>query len=165
MRPEIESRSVASLIPYALNARTHDDAQVAMIAGSIREFGFCNPVLISSDGDIIAGHGRVLAAQKLGLDEVPCVVLDHLDERKRKAYVLADNQIALKGGWDDAMLTQALQESMEAGFDNSLLGFTQEDVDALGRAFEEDIPGGNKEINEDDLAETENECPKCGFKW
>ena len=95
---------VETLIPYARNARTHSDAQVAQIAGSIKEFGFCNPVLIDKDGGIIAGHGRVLAAQKLGLKVVPTITLGHLSETQNRAYILADNKLALNAGWHDEML-------------------------------------------------------------
>ena len=97
---KLQRVSVETLIPYAKNARTHSDEQVAQIAGSIREFGFNNPVLVDKDHTIIAGHGRVLAARKLGLNDVPVIVLDHLSESQRKAYVLADNRIALNSGWD-----------------------------------------------------------------
>ena len=99
--PQIEMMSVADLVPYAKNSRVHDDAQVAQIAASIREFGFTNPVLIDAQGGIIAGHGRVLAARKLKLDTVPCIMLDHLTDTQRRAYVIADNKLALNSGWDE----------------------------------------------------------------
>src|SRR6056297_4158940 len=95
----IAQRAVADLIPYANNARTHSAAQVAAIAGSIREFGFNNPVLVDGDGGIIAGHGRVLAARQLGLDRVPVIALGHLSEAARRAYILADNRLAEQAGW------------------------------------------------------------------
>ena len=97
---QIESVPIESLIPYARNARTHSEEQVAQIAGSIREFGFTNPVLIDGDGGIIAGHWRVMAARKLGLSDVPCIRLAHLTEMQRRAYIIADNKIALNAGWD-----------------------------------------------------------------
>ena len=97
----IVRRRCAALIPYARNARTHSDQQVAQIADSIREFGFTNPVLIDEEDGIIAGHGRVLAAHLLGLDEVPCIVLAHLSPTQRRAYVIADNKLALNAGWDE----------------------------------------------------------------
>jgi ParB-like chromosome segregation protein Spo0J len=100
---KIIMRPVEALIPYARNARTHSDAQVAQIAGSIREFGFTNPVLLDGDNGIIAGHGRVLAARKLGLVEVPCIELAHLTPTQRRAYVIADNKLALNAGRDDAV--------------------------------------------------------------
>jgi DNA modification methylase len=127
----VEWLETATLIPYAKNSRTHSDAQVAQIAGSIKEFGFNNPVLIDEDNGIIAGHGRVLAAQKLGLQAVPCIRLAHLTETQRKAYVIADNRLALNAGWDDQMLTVELQELDSESFDLSLLGFEADELNAL----------------------------------
>lgn len=98
---QIEHQAVSALIPYARNSRTHSDEQVAQIAGSIREFGFTNPVLIDRDGTIIAGHGRVMAARKLGMETVPCIRLGHLTPAQVRAYVIADNKLALNAGWDD----------------------------------------------------------------
>lgn len=128
---QIEWVQTSSLVPYARNSRTHSDAQVAQIAGSIKEFGFNNPVLIDQDGGIIAGHGRVMAAQKLGLEKVPAVKLEHLTETQRKAYVIADNRLALNAGWDDQMLTLELQELDTENFDLSLLGFEADELNAL----------------------------------
>ncbi len=119
---------VEDLIPYARNARTHNDEQITQIAASIREFGFMNPVLIDGQNNIIAGHGRVLAARKLGLKEVPCVIHDHLTETQRKAYILADNKLALNAGWDDEVLRIELQELGDMGFDVELTGFTEMDL-------------------------------------
>jgi DNA modification methylase len=127
----VEWLETATLIPYAKNSRTHSDAQIAQIAGSIKEFGFNNPVLIDEDNGIIAGHGRVLAAQKLGLQAVPCIRLAHLTETQRKAYVIADNRLALNAGWDDQMLTVELQELNAESFDLSLLGFEADELNAL----------------------------------
>jgi ParB-like chromosome segregation protein Spo0J len=101
---QIESVRIDVLIPFAKNSRTHDDAQVAQIAASIREFGFTNPVLIDEANGIIAGHGRVMAARKLKLAEVPCIRLAHLTDAQKRAYVIADNKLALNAGWDEAML-------------------------------------------------------------
>lgn len=127
---KLDRVSVETLIPYAKNARTHSDEQVAQIAGSIREFGFNNPVLVDKDNTIIAGHGRVLAARKLGLTDVPVIVLDHLTESQRKAYVLADNRIALNSGWDVSMLSVELQD-LKDDIDLSLLGFDPKELDEL----------------------------------
>jgi hypothetical protein len=129
---KIEQRAIEALIPYARNSRTHSDGQVAQIAASIREFGFTNPVLIDKDGGIIAGHGRVMAARKLGLKDVPCIALGHLTDAQKRAYVIADNKLALNAGWDDEMLGLELSELGDAGFDLELIGFTQEEIDALG---------------------------------
>jgi len=127
----IEKIGIDKLIPYARNARTHSDEQVAQIAASIREFGFNNPVLIADDNSIIAGHGRVMAARKLNLSEVPCIRLSHLSETQRKAYILADNKLALNAGWENSLLSVELEELVNSGFDISLTGFTQEEMDAL----------------------------------
>ena len=134
----IARRRCAALIPYARNARTHSDQQVAQIAASIREFGFTNPVLIDEEDGIIAGHGRVLGAHLLGLDEVPCIVLAHLTPAQRRAYVLADNKLALNAGWDLEMLSLEIGELGEAGFDLSLTGF---DEFELGELFAERTQG------------------------
>jgi ParB-like chromosome segregation protein Spo0J len=115
-KPKIEILKTESLIPYARNSRTHSEAQVAQIAGSIREFGFTNPVLIDADNGIIAGHGRIMAAQKLGLAEVPCIRLDHLTETQRKAYIIADNKLALNSGWDEDMLALELGELKDSKY-------------------------------------------------
>ena len=128
---QVEWLELNGLIPYAKNSRTHSEAQVAQIAGSIKEFGFNNPVLIDEDNGIIAGHGRVLAAQKLGLQAVPCIRLAHLSETQRKAYVIADNRLALNAGWDDSMLTLELQDLKAEDFNLDLLGFEADELNAL----------------------------------
>ena len=124
----IERWPTEKLVPYARNARTHSEEQVAQIAASIVEFGFTNPILAGSDGVIVAGHGRLAAAQKLGLDTVPVVVLDHLTPTQRRALIIADNRIAENAGWDDAMLRIELQSLQEDGFNLDITGF---DADAL----------------------------------
>jgi DNA modification methylase len=133
---KIEWKSIDKLIPYAKNARTHSDEQIAEIAGSIKAFGFNNPVSVDKDNSIIAGHGRVLAARKLGMDKVPVVMLEHLTESERKAYVLADNRIALNSGWDTSMLSLELQD-LQDKIDLSLLGFDPDELDALLNPIEE----------------------------
>lgn len=133
---QIEMVSVDTLIPYAKNARTHSDEQVAQIAGSIKEFGFNNPVLVDKDNSVIAGHGRLMAARKLGYKEVPVVKLEHLTESQRKAYILADNRIALNSGWDTSMLSLELQE-LKDDIDLSLLGFDADELDAMLNPIEE----------------------------
>jgi DNA modification methylase len=127
----VEVWAVARLIPYARNARTHSDEQVARIAASISEFGFLNPVLVDPDGGIIAGHARVLAARKLGLIEVPVIVLGHLTKIQKQAFMLADNQLALNAGWDEALLRLELEALTQAGFEVPILGFDQQDLDRL----------------------------------
>ena len=127
----VESIQTADLIPYARNSRTHDDAQVAQIAGSIREFGFTNPVLIDGSNGIIAGHGRVMAAGKLGLKEVPCIRLAHLTESQKRACIIADNKLALNAGWDEELLKLELTELRDLDFDISLAGFSDEELAGL----------------------------------
>ena len=112
---KIVSIKTNALIPYARNSRTHDEKQVLQIAGSIKEFGFTNPVLIDDDNGIIAGHGRVLAAQKLNLEEVPCIKLSHLTDTQKRAYIIADNKIALNSGWDDELLKLEMLELNDLG--------------------------------------------------
>ena len=129
--PVIVSRKVEDLIPYARNSRTHSDAQVAQIAASVREFGWTNPVLVDGENGIIAGHGRVLAARKLGMEEVPCIELAGLSDTQRRAYIIADNKLVLNAGWDDELLALELGELGDLGFDLSLTGFTQDEIDAL----------------------------------
>ena len=128
---KIEQVSLDRLIPYARNSRTHSDEQVAQVAASIREFGFTNPVLIDGEGGIIAGHGRVMAARKLGMDKVPCIRLSHLTEAQRRAYIIADNKLALNAGWDDAMLALEFKDLQDLGFDVELTGFGIGDIDEL----------------------------------
>jgi DNA modification methylase len=124
-------RPLGALIPYARNPRTHSDAQVAQIAASIREFGWTNPVLVDGASGIIAGHGRVLAARKLGLDRVPVIELAHMSEAQKRAYVLADNQLALNAGWDEALLRVELADLSEMGFDLGLIGFGDGELERL----------------------------------
>lgn len=130
MQEQIVLKELNSLIPYINNARTHDDEQVTQIASSIKEFGFNNPILIDKDGGIIAGHGRLMAAKKLGLLEVPTIMLGHLSDIQRKAYILADNRIALNSGWDNELLALELQD-LDSEIDLSLLGFNADELDAL----------------------------------
>ncbi len=126
--PSYKPRPVAELIPYARNARTHSEAQVAQIAASIREFGFTNPILIDADRGVIAGHGRLLAARKLGMAEVPTLELSHLTPAQRRAYVLADNKLALNAGWDEDLLRIELGELQADGFDLALTGFDLDEI-------------------------------------
>jgi len=128
---ELESLEVSKLIPYARNSRTHSEEQVIQIAGSIQEFGFTNPVLIGTDNDIIAGHGRVMAAKKLGISKVPCIRLGHLSDAQKKAYIIADNKLALNAGWDEELLAIELTELNEGEFDLGLTGFSEEEIAEL----------------------------------
>jgi ParB-like chromosome segregation protein Spo0J len=139
-------RPLGELIPYAHNPRTHSDAQVAQIAASIREFGWTNPVLVDGQNGIIAGHGRVLAARKLGLERVPVIELAHMSEAQKRAYVLADNQLALNANWDDELLRLELADLSELGFDLELIGFGAGEFERLlagtkdGLTEDDDVP-------------------------
>jgi ParB-like chromosome segregation protein Spo0J len=149
--PSIKTAQVADLIPYARNSRTHSDEQITQIAASIKEFGFLNPVIVDGENGIIAGHGRVMAAKKLGMTELPAVEASHLTDAQRRAYIIADNKLALNAGWDDEMLRVEFAELTEAGFDLDLTGFSLDQIDALG--FDNDsaldampsLPDGDKE--------------------
>ena len=134
---QIKEVEITALIPYAKNSRTHDDAQVAQIAASIKEFGWTNPILIDGDKGIIAGHGRLMAARKLKMDKVPVIELNGMTDAQKKAYVIADNRLALNAGWDNAMLTIELQDLEDEGFDLSLTGFDDSELDALLNPIEE----------------------------
>ncbi len=160
---KIEQWSTAKLLPYARNARTHSDEQVAQIAASIAEFGFTNPILAGSDGVIVAGHGRLAAAQKLGMEQVPVVVLDHLSPTQRRALVIADNRIAENAGWDDAMLRIELVALQDDDFDVSLTGF---DADALAELMAGDDGEGTGQTDDDAVPEmTETPISRPGDIW
>ena len=142
---------VEKLIPYARNARTHSAEQVAQVAASIAEFGWTNPILAGADGIVIAGHARLLAARKLGMTEVPVIVLDHLTESQRRALVLADNRLALNAGWDEEMLRVEMAALEEDGFNLEVVGFTDDEIADLLRD-PEDIQTGN--TDDDAVPET-----------
>jgi len=158
---KIEQWPITKLLPYARNARTHSDEQVAQIAASIAEFGFTNPILAGADGVIVAGHGRLAAAHKLGLELVPVVVLEHLSPTQRRALVIADNRIAENAGWDEAMLRIELVTLQDDDFDVSLTGF---DADALADLLED---GNNDEQTDDDAVPEITETPisRPGDVW
>jgi DNA modification methylase len=126
-----EKVSVDKLVPYARNARTHSKEQVLQLRASLREFGFVNPVIVDKELNIIAGHGRILAAKEEGLSEVPCVFVEHLTEAQKRAYILADNRLAMNAGWDDEMLSVELSDLQGADFDVSLLGFDDKELEKL----------------------------------
>jgi len=161
---QIQPRPIEGLIPYARNSRTHSDDQVAQIAASIREFGWTNPVLVDGDNGIIAGHGRVLAARKLGLTEVPCIELAHLSEAQKKAYIIADNKLALNGGWDDELLAIELGELNAADFDMALIGFDAAGL-ALAMGLGADFEAGREEDQGKLDEKSPIECPACGHEF
>ena len=160
--PDYKPANVEKLIPYARNSRTHSPAQVDKIAASIKEFGFLNPVITDGENGIVAGHGRILAAQKLGLEEVPTIEASHLTDAQRKAYVIADNRLALDAGWDDEMLRVELKDLDSVDFDLTLTGF---DLDELGNLFDTGSLDGDSEENysrkiEAPIYEPKGEKPK-----
>jgi ParB-like chromosome segregation protein Spo0J len=128
MKKNIEQVDIAKLIPYVNNARVHSEDQVLQIASSIKEFGFNNPVLVDRENGIVAGHGRVMAAKKLGITVVPCIRLDHLTEAQRKAYIIADNKIALNSTWDKDLLMVEIDSLKELDVDLDLLGFDESEL-------------------------------------
>jgi ParB-like chromosome segregation protein Spo0J len=128
---QIKEVAVDKLIPYANNSRTHSEAQIAQIAASIKEFGFKNPILIDANNGIIAGHGRLLAARKLGLKQVPTLDGSDLTEAQKKAYVIADNKLAMNAGWDGELLALEMEELLKSNFNLELLGFTENELDEL----------------------------------
>ena len=129
--PEYKAIPVDDLIPYARNSRTHSEAQVAKIAASIKEFGFLNPIITDGQNGIVAGHGRVLAAQKLGLQTLPVIEAGHLTEAQKRAYIIADNRLALDAGWDNDLLKIELTDLDAKGFDLTLTGFDVGELTAL----------------------------------
>jgi ParB-like chromosome segregation protein Spo0J len=172
---KIEQIDIEDLIPYAMNARTHSDAQVAQIAGSIKEFGFNNPVLIDADNGLIAGHGRVMAGRKLGLKQVPAIRLGHLTETQKKAFILADNKIALNSGWDYELLKVEVELLSNEDFNLDLLGFEVNELNTI-LGIEEElkdekeiVDDGNRNLllvefdNEIELENLFNEMQERGF--
>ena len=161
MTLKIETRPVADLIPYIANSRTHSDAQVAQIAASIKEFGWTNPILIDGDNTIIAGHGRLLAARKLGMESVPAIVLDHPSKAQQRALVIADNQLALNAGWDMDMLKAEIEDLKLDDFDLGLLGFDDKFLDGLL------IPEPTEGLTDEDAVPEVPETPKTvlGDVW
>jgi ParB-like chromosome segregation protein Spo0J len=159
--PSIRAK-VNDLIPYARNSRTHSDEQVTQIAASIKEFGFTNPVLIDKDNGIIAGHGRVMAAKKLKLKEVPCIVADGWTEAQKKAYIIADNKLALNAGWDMPMLKLELQELDGLKFDLNLTGFSTGELTTI--FYEPNFEAGTQDDQGklDELSPKMVNCPYCG---
>jgi len=158
----VEYIDLVQLLPYARNSRTHSDEQVAQIAASIKEFGFTNPVLIDSDNGIIAGHGRVKAAARLNYESVPCVRLGHLTPTARRAYVIADNRLALNAGWDTSMLSLELKDLKADEFDLDLLGFESGEVEAL---LNPEVPPEEGHTDPDEVPdEVETRC-KPGDVW
>jgi ParB-like chromosome segregation protein Spo0J len=165
---QIETLPIDALVPYARNSRTHSAEQIAQIAASIREFGFTNPVLIDEAGGIIAGHGRVLGARAVGLLAVPCLRLVGLSEAQKRAYVIADNKLALNAGWDDALLALEMRDLQGMDFDLGLLGFDTSEIDQLIAGLDKTpaaAPESSaREVNTDDY-QMAHRCPRCQFEF
>ena len=160
---EIVYKSVKELVPYARNSRTHSDEQISQIMSSIKEFGFTNPILTDGENGIIAGHGRVMAAQRLGMEEVPTIELSHLTEAQKKAYIIADNKLALNSGWDEEMLAIEMQELHDIGYDLDLIGFTPEELEEMDIDLEGSLEAIIDESKADDVPEVvENPVIKLG---
>ena len=159
----VEPWQVDRLIPYIRNARTHSAEQVAQVAASIVEFGWTNPILVGADGVIIAGHARLLAARKLGMTEVPVIVLDHLSETQRRALVIADNRLAMNAGWDEEMLRVELESLQVDGFNLDIVGFSDEEIEALLQEPEEARAGNTDDDAVPETPETAVTAP--GDVW
>ena len=163
---QIELRSIRALLPHARNSRTHSDAQVAQVAASIREFGWTNPILVDGEGVIIAGHARLLAARKLGMEEVPVIVLAHLTPLQQRALVIADNKLALNAGWDEETLRAEIESLQEDGFDLDVVGFSDEEIRILlaGNAGDPEADAGAS--GEDETPEAPvNPVSRTGDIW
>ena len=139
-----EMADIDRLVPYARNARTHSKEQILQLRSSLREFGFVNPVIVDKDYNIIAGHGRVLAAKAEGMTEVPCVFVEHLTEAQKKAYILADNRLALNAGWDEELLALEFADLKELGFGLEITGFDAAEIEKL-------FAGSDKDVQDDDF--------------
>lgn len=162
---EIVYKKVENLIPYINNSRTHSEEQIDQICASINEFGFTNPLLIDEKDNIIAGHGRLLASKKLKMEEIPCIILSRLTEAQKKAYVIADNKMALNAGWDFNLLSFELENLKELDFDLELTGFDVDEIDSL-IGTNEDIE--DNDYDEQELKENKTElhkCPECGCEF
>jgi ParB-like chromosome segregation protein Spo0J len=161
---KVEQWSIDRLIPYANNARTHSAEQVAQIAASIKEWGWTTPVLVDEQGSIIAGHGRTLAAHKLKMTEIPVMVAEGWSDAKKRAYIIADNKLAMNAGWDNEMLALELGEIGELGFDLDLTGFKSEEIQALHTPDFE--PGTEEDQGKlDELDPKWIACPHCGKEF
>lgn len=163
--PAYKTAPTASLIPYARNARTHSEMQIAKIAASIREFGFLNPIIIDGKNGIIAGHGRVIAAQKLGLTELPVIEASHLSAAQKRAYVLADNRLALDAGYDNDLLKIELADLQADGFNLELTGFDLGEVNVIMNAGIFQPAMEDEQGRLDELSPKMVICPHCSIEF
>ena len=164
---EMKMINILKLIPYANNARTHSDEQIMKLRSSLREFGFVNPVLIDKENNIIAGHGRIMAAKAEGIEEVPCVLVEHLTEAQKKAYILADNRLAEDAGWDMELVDLELDTLREMDFDISLTGFEMDEL-SFGETLDKGLELDDTNVEDRNIESDEKEtcfCPKCGFEF
>jgi ParB-like chromosome segregation protein Spo0J len=164
---KVERWDITRLTPYARNSRTHSDEQISQIAASIKEWGWTTPVLVDEDGSIIAGHGRTLAAQRLKMTEVPVMVAKGWSDAKKRAYVIADNKLAMNASWNEEMLRLELAELDVAGFNLELTGFTGDDLTQAmfgNEALDVTPESSSQEIDVDDY-KMGHQCPKCGFEF
>lgn len=164
----VEHWDIDKLKPYENNARTHSFQQILEIAASIVEFGFTNPILIDPDGGIFAGHGRFEAARHLEMKKVPVIILAGLSEIQKRAYILADNKLALNAGWNETLLKQELLALDAAEFDLKAIGFSDKELQEIVIPIEERESiekKGSKEFSQDEFSEFEHSCPKCGFEF
>lgn len=162
---KITYKKTEDLIPYARNSRTHDESQVAQIAASIKEFGWTNPILLDGENGIIAGHGRVLAAQKLGETKVPTIELAHMTDIQKRAYIIADNKLALNSGWDEQLLALEIEELKNAEFDLDLLGFNIDDINKIIADVNFDPATEEEQGKLDELDPKWIACPHCGKEF
>jgi len=165
LKHKIEYLKLDKLTGYATNSRTHSDEQIDQIAASITEFGFTNPILIDENSIIIAGHGRLEAAKRLNLDEAPCLRLSHLTEAQKKAYVIADNKLALNAGWDDDLLRHELQNLEDQDYELGLLGFAPHELQALLDVPDFDPASEDDQGKLDQLEPKWVACPHCGKEF
>jgi len=161
---QIKEIEVSKLIPYVNNSRTHDDAQVAQLAASIKEFGFRNPILVDGVG-IIAGHGRLLAARKLGLDKVPTLDCSDMTETQKKAYIIADNKLALNSGWDTELLSLEISQLDTDGFNLEVIGFNADELSAFINGVNFDAATEDDQGKLDELDPKWVSCPHCGKEF
>lgn len=162
---QIKEIEVSKLIPYANNSRTHDDAQVAQLAASIKEFGFRNPILVDGMG-IIAGHGRLMAARKLGLDKVPTIDCSDMTETQKKAYIIADNKLALNSGWDTDLLSLEISQLETDGFNLEVLGFNADELSLFLKGDPNFDPSTEDDQGKlDELDPKWVNCPHCGKEF
>ena len=161
---KVQRMSISDLIPYARNARRHSDEQVKQIAGLVTELGWTVPVVVDEAGEILAGHGRVLAAEYLDIDEVPVIVAKGWTEEQKRLYRIADNQVALGSDWDEAVLKAELESLRDEGADLELSGFDPKELDKM-LAAPKDLDAPDEFAEFDEAIETNHKCPKCGYAW